>query len=190
MSQKYFYVVAGRYDDARRFARGLSVPEIWLRFIDDPEKLMGLRGIRLHVFKSAANLPQYDAIIQLAKINEIDISDGWEWEMTNQVANTVMITREEYDNLRTEIALLIAENKRIAIANKDNADELQERIDFLTDQNKRLFEALWRVASGDIPRNLGARKRCNHDLFDTEDCAYCTEDFAKAILAETKGGEE
>lgn len=80
--------------------------------------------------------------------------------------------------------------ERLAIANKDNADELQERIDFLTDQNKRLFEALWRVASGDIPRNLGARKRCNHGLFDMEDCVYCTEDFAKATLAEVRGDKE
>lgn len=67
------YVTAGMWYDAQRYAERLGVPLARVRFIDDVEKLRGLRNITLHILDSAEARPDYDRILLEARCRGFEI---------------------------------------------------------------------------------------------------------------------
>lgn len=75
MLNELLYVVAGRYDQAKAFADCRGVPISKLRYVDAPEKIKGLRGIKLHVHSSALDRKDFGDILQEARIRGFEIVD-------------------------------------------------------------------------------------------------------------------
>lgn len=68
------YVLAGTYDHARDYAyRNHKVHYSRMVSIDRPDKLRGIRGLKLYVTATAVTRKNYDEIIQMAVERQMDI---------------------------------------------------------------------------------------------------------------------
>jgi hypothetical protein len=68
------YVLAGTYDHARDYAyRNHGVHYSRIVNVDKPDKLRGIRGLKLYVTRTAVMRHNYDSLIQMAVERQMDI---------------------------------------------------------------------------------------------------------------------
>lgn len=67
------YVLASSYEDAREFAYKKEFHYSDMSYIHTPEKLRGLRNVKLYVLPEAPEHKNFSAIIQEAKLRGLDI---------------------------------------------------------------------------------------------------------------------
>lgn len=72
-STDLLYVLAGTYEQARKFAYSKGVQYTRMVSVDRREKIMGLRGKKLYVVGTAYERDDYDALLIEAGIREFDV---------------------------------------------------------------------------------------------------------------------
>jgi len=74
-SNDRLYVFAGSFQIAKDFAKDKCVTPNNLHYIDRPEQLRGLSGIKLHVHSTARFRRDFHDIMQMAKSRDVDFVD-------------------------------------------------------------------------------------------------------------------
>ena len=68
------YVLAGTYEHARDYAyRNHGVHYSHMVNVDGPDKLRGIRGLKMYVTATAVTRKNYDELIQMAVDRQMDI---------------------------------------------------------------------------------------------------------------------